>query len=234
MKIISNFIYLRVNLIFYMKKLTMIIIAIFMAIIISSVQSISAEENIPIKGLFVNPGEVELVTTENTNYKIYLQVIIRNADGQLVNVTESTANGAYIPHMISDHIFDTVMSEKEIITVNDTEYEKAQWRFNPSLEHRFIGLYPIYSEVTLEFVSEPGQDTTKMYEAKKDFSIWKIHYCADWENFGYSCIPVFQVLVPNMTVEPTDIVELQWTILKEIDHSFDESTETSKWHMLDP
>ena len=165
-----------------------------------------------------NPGQVELVTTEDTNYKIYLQVIIRNADGQLINVTESTANGAYIPHMISDHVFDTLMSEKEIITVDGAEYEKAQWRFNPSVEHRFIGLYPIYSEVTLEFVSEPGQDTTKLYEAKKDFSIWKIHYCADWEDFGYSCIPVFQVLVPNMTVEPTDTVEHQWTILREVDH----------------
>jgi len=217
-----------------MNKFAIVLSAIFITLIVFSVQSIYAEQNIPIKGLFVNSGQVELVTTEDTNYKIYLQVIIRNADGQLINVTESTANGAYIPHMISDHVFDTLMSEKEIITVDGAEYEKAQWRFNPSVEHRFIGLYPIYSEITLEFVSEPGQDTTKLYEAKKDFSIWKIHYCADWESFGYSCIPVFQVLVPNMTVEPTDTVEHQWTILREVDHSFDESTETSKWHMLNP
>ena len=200
-----------------MKRFTKILLsAIFVTLIICSVQSIYAEQKIPIEGLFVSPGEVELVTTEDSNYKIYLQVIIRNADGQLINVTESTANGAYIPHMISDLIFDTLMSEKEIITIDDIEYEKAQWTNSPSLEERFIGLYPIYSELTLEFVSEPGEDTTKMYESKKDFSIWKIHYCADWKNFGYSCIPVFQVLVPNMTVEPTDIVEQQWTILREI------------------
>ena len=200
-----------------MKRFTKILLsAIFVTLIICSVQSIYAEQKIPIEGLFVSPGEVELVTTQDSNYKIYLQVIIRNADGQLINVTESTANGAYIPHMISDLVFDTLMSEKEIITIDDIEYEKAQWTNSPSLEERFIGLYPIYSELTLEFVSEPGQDTTKMYESKKDFSIWKIHYCADWENFGYSCIPVFQVLVPNMTVEPTDIVEQQWTILREI------------------
>jgi len=199
------------------KRFTKILLsAIFVTLIICSVQSIYAEQKIPIEGLFVSQGEVQLVTTEDSNYKIYLQVIIRNADGQLINVTESTANGAYIPHMISDLVFDTLMSEKEIITIDDIEYEKAQWTNSPSLEERFIGLYPIYSELTLEFVSEPGQDTTKMYESKKDFSIWKIHYCADWENFGYSCIPVFQVLVPNMTVEPTDIVEQQWTILREI------------------
>ena len=200
-----------------MKNFIIILLSItVIGLLTVSTQSTSAEQNVPIEGLFVSPGEVQLVTTEDSNYKIYLQVIIRNADGQLINVTESTANGAYIPHMISDLIFDTLMSEKEIITIDDIEYEKAQWTNSPSLEERFIGLYPIYSELTLEFVSEPGQDTTKMYESKKDFSIWKIHYCADWENFGYSCIPVFQVLVPNMTVEPTDIVEQQWTILREI------------------
>ena len=200
-----------------MKRFTKILLSIiFVTLIICSVQSIYAEQKIPIEGLFVSPGEVQLVTTEDSNYKIYLQVIIRNADGQLINVTESTANGAYIPHMISDLVIDTLMSEKEIITIDDTEYEKAQWTNSPSLEERFIGLYPIYSELTLEFVSEPGQDTTKMYESKKDFSIWKIHYCADWENFGYSCIPVFQVLVPTMTMEPGDVVIQQWTILREV------------------
>ena len=145
-----------------MKRFTKVLLsAIFVTLIICSVQSIYADQKIPIEGLFVNTGEVQLVTTEGTNYQIYLQVIIRNADGQLINVTESTANGAYVPHMISDLVFDTLMSEKEIITIDDIEYEKAQWTNSPSLEERFIGLYPIYSELTLEFVSEPGQDTTK-------------------------------------------------------------------------
>jgi len=218
-----------------MKSLTKILLcATFGALIICSIQSISAEENIPIEGLFVNPGEVELVTTLDSNYKIYLQVVIRNADGQLVNVTESTANGAYIPHMISDHVFDTLMSEKEIISIDGIKYEKAQWKNSPSLEHRWIGLYPIFSEIALNFVSERDEDSMKMHNNHKDFSIWKIHYCADWKNFGYSCIPVFQVLVPNMTLDPTDIVEHQWTILREVNHSFKESTETSKWHMVNP
>ena len=201
----------------YVEKFTAILLSVILVALISnSTQLISAEQNIPIEGLFSGPAQVELVTTEDSNYLIYLQVIVRSADGQLISVIESTAHGSLIPHMISDHVFDTLMSEKEIITIDDIEYEKAQWTNSPSLEERFIGLYPIYSELTLEFVSEPGQDTTKMYESKKDFSIWKIHYCADWENFGYSCIPVFQVLVPNMTIEPTDIVEQQWTILREI------------------
>jgi hypothetical protein len=199
-----------------MKKFGICLSTVFLVLIAISIQSIYAEQDIPIEGLFASPGQVELSTTKDTNYQIYLHAIIRNADGQLINVTESTSRGSFIPHMISDHVFDTLMSEKEIITIDDVKYEKVQWKFNPSIEERFIGLYPIFSEITLQFVSEPGDDTKKMYGSKKDFSIWKIHYCAEWEGYGFSCIPVFQVLVPNMTVEPTDIVEQQWTILREL------------------
>ena len=53
----------------------------------------------------------------------------------------------------------------------------------------------------------------------KDYSIWKIQYCAIFEGHDYDCIPIFQVLVPNMTMEPNDIVTLKWTILKEINYS---------------
>ena len=200
-----------------MKKFTKILLGVaFLALITCYVESIYAEQIIPIEGLFVNPGQVELVTTEDTNYKIYAQFVVRNADDQLISVTESTAYGSFIPHMISDHVFDTLMSQKEIITIDNIKYEKVQWKFSPSLEQRFVGMYPIYSEIPLKFVSEPGDDTVKMYGSKKDYSIWKIHYCADWENFGYACIPVYQVLVPTMTMEPSDVVTQQWTILREV------------------
>ena len=202
---------------FFVKKFIIILLSVgFIILIFNSMQSISAEQNIPTEGLFVSPAVVNLVTTHDTDWKVYLQTIIRNADGDLINVTESAKHGSYIPHMISDHVFDNLMSEKEIITVDGIKYEKAQWKNNPSVEERFIGLYPIYSEIKMKFVSGPEEETKKMHGSKKDFSIWKIHYCADWENFGYSCIPVFQVLVPNMTIEPTDIVEHKWTVLREM------------------
>ena len=122
---------------------------IFMVLIVFSVQHTSAEQNIPIKGILASEI-TELVTTQDSKWQIYLQLSIRNVDGQLINVTESTAFGAYIEHTISDHVFDTLMVGKEIVTVNGNKYEKAQWEFNPSLEHRFVGLYPIYSELTFD------------------------------------------------------------------------------------
>jgi hypothetical protein len=168
------------------------------------------------QGIFVDDAEVNLATTEDSNYQVYLQMVLRNGDDQLINVTESTANGAYISHEITDHVFDTLMGEKEIITIDNIKYEKVQYIFSPTLEQRFLGLYPIFSAITLEFVSEPGPQSIKLYEESQDYSIWKIHYCADFKDHGYHCVPIFQVLVPTMTIEPDDVVTHQWTILREL------------------
>ena len=43
------------------------------------------------------------------------------------------------------------MGEKEIITIDNIKYEKVQYIFSPTLEQRFLGLYPIFSAITLEF-----------------------------------------------------------------------------------
>jgi len=200
-----------------MKKFTMPLLSvIFVTLIAGSVQSISADHLEQDQGIFVDDAEVNLATTEDSNYQVYLQMVLRNGDDQLINVTESTANGSFIPHKITDHVFDTLMGEKEIITIDNIKYEKVQYIFSPTLEQRFLGLYPIFSAITLEFVSEPGPQSIKLYEESQDYSIWKIHYCAEFEGHGLHCIPIFQVLVPTMTLEPSDVVTHQWTILREL------------------
>ena len=200
-----------------MKKFTMPLLSvIFVTLIAGSVQSIAADHLEPGQGIFVDDAEVNLATTEDSNYQVYLQMVLRNGDDQLINVTESTANGSFIPHKITDHVFDTLMGEKEIITIDNIKYEKVQYIFSPTLEQRFLGLYPIFSAITLEFISEPGPQSIKLYEESQDYSIWKIHYCAEFEGHGLHCIPIFQVLVPTMTLEPSDVVTHQWTILREL------------------
>ena len=198
-----------------MKKFTMPLLSvIFVTLIAGSVQSIAADHLEPGQGIFVDDADVNLATTEDSNYQVYLQMVLRNGDDQLINVTESTANGSFIPHKITDHVFDTLMGEKEIITIDNIKYEKVQYIFSPTLEQRFLGLYPIFSAITLEFVSEPGPQSIKLYEESQDYSIWKIHYCADFKDHGYHCVPIFQVLVPTMTIEPDDVVTHQWTVLR--------------------
>ena len=199
-----------------MKGFTIALVGIiFVVLIACSVQSISADHTEPDKGVFVNENQVDITTTQNSNYKIYLQTVLRNADGELINVTESTENGAYIPHKISDDAFDTLMGKKEIVTIDNIKYEKVQYTFTPTLVQRWTAIYPFYSEVVIEFeVDEDARMDMNSYV--KDYSIWKLQHCADWgDDHGLSCIPLFQVLVPTITLEPDDVITLNWTILRE-------------------
>jgi len=207
-----------------MKKFTIALLGvIFVTLIAGSIQSISADHLEPGQGIFKEESEVELVTTHGSNYQIYLQTVFRNGDDQLINVSETTEIGMYIPHKITDHVFDTLMGhvfdtlmgKKEIITIDNIKYEKVQYIFSPTLEQRWTGFYPIFSEIPLEFKYEEGA-VAKMNEKIKNYSIWKIHYCGAFKGHGYTCIPVFQTLVPTMTLEPDDVVTHQWTILREL------------------
>ena len=187
--------------------------AIFLTLIVCSIQSVTADHLEPGDGIFNDYGDVNITTTaQSPNYQVYLQLILRTGDGQLVNVTESSGNAAYIPHQITDHVFDTLMGEKEIITIDNIKYEKVQYTYTPTIEQRFVALYPIFSEIQMEFESTP-EALAKM-QKNKEYAMWKIHYCGTFEGHGYDCIPIFQDLVPAMTLEPDDVVIQQWTILR--------------------
>ena len=195
--------------------MVLLLSVIVITLIAGSVQSIAADHLEPGQGIFKDMTDVNLVESKGTKYQVYLQIVIRNGDGQLVNVTESTATAAYLDHNLTDQIFDTLMGKKEIVTIDNIKYEKIQYILTPTLEERTIGYYPIFSELTVQF--EVGENVyTKMNEETKDYSIWKIHYCAEFDGHGYRCIPVFQVLVPTLTLEPSDTPTQQWTILREI------------------
>ena len=201
---------------FYMKKFIVLLVGvIFVALITASVQFVYADHTEPGIGIFKDTTDVNLIVTTDTEYQVYLQIQVRNGDGQLISITESTMTGAYIPHELIDHVFDTLMGQKKIVVIDNIKYEKVQYMFTPTLVQRTLGYYPIFSELTVEL--EVEEDVyTKMNEEKKNYSIWKIHYCADFDVHGYRCIPIFQVLTPTLTLEPNDIPTLQWTILRDL------------------
>ena len=120
---------------------------VFVALITGSIQSVTADHLEPGQGIFKDRSEVDLVTTQDSDYQVYLQAVLRNGDGQLINVTENTKTAAYIPHEITDYVFDTLMGEKEIITIDNIKYEKVQYTFSPTLEQRWIGMYPIFEQI---------------------------------------------------------------------------------------
>ena len=189
---------------------------IFVALITGSIQSVTADHLEPGQGIFKDRSDVDLVTTHDSDYQVYLQAVLRNGDGQLINVTETTATGAYIPHEITDYVFDMLMGKKEIIIIDNIKYEKVQYTFSPTLEQRWIGMYPIFEEVPIKIKVE-GLAENEVFNVTKDHALWKIHYCADFSSIGHDglqCIPIFQVLVPTITLEPGDVVTHHWTILR--------------------
>jgi len=208
--------YLSLNLMFFVKKFSKVLLIITFALFVAgSAQSISADHlESNGKGIFTDQNDVNLVSDKGSKFQLHIQVVVRDAQGQLISVLE-TSGGEYLRHELTDDIFEYRMGEKEIIIIDDIRYEKVQYIFNPALEHRWIGFYPIFSERTLEFEYKEDE-ALEMNKKNKDYTIWKIHYCAEFEGHGFQCIPVFQVLVPTMTLEPRDVVTHQWTILREL------------------
>ena len=187
---------------------------IFVVLLAGSVQSISADHESD-KGIFKDRSEVVLVTTENTNYQVYLQAVLRNGDSQLINVVEDTKTGAYIPHEITDYVFDTLMGKKEIITIDNMKYEKVQYVFNPTHKEKLYSIFPIFSENPLPPVDHIAAHE-KMHEKNLEVSSWRNNYCTTFKEHGYDCVPIFQVLAPSLTLEPHGVLNQQWTILREL------------------
>ena len=188
----------------------------FVTLIAGSMGFVAADHLESGQGVYVDAGTVNLVVSTDTKFQIYLQAVIRNEDGQLINVTENTAVGGYIPHKITDYVFDTLMGKKEIITIDNMNYEKVEYTFTPTLEERWVGIYPIFSESPIKYTLQED-NRKKMNEEHKDRSKWAMHYCASFEGHGFQCIPIFQIRIPTMIIEPSDIVTHQWTILRDLD-----------------
>ena len=188
----------------------------FVLLITGSIQSVTADHLEPGKGLFKDETTVELTKTGDSNYRVYLQTVLRNADGQLIGVTDIHSadglQGWVIPHKITDHVFDTLMGEKEIVSIDNIKYEKVQYTFTPTLEQRTVKYYPIFEEIPIKY--ELDKNTLALMKELRDYHSWKIHYCATFEGHGYVCMPVFQNFAEVELVTPTDVITHQWTILR--------------------
>ena len=190
---------------------------IFITLTAGSVQSVAADHSEPGEGIFKDTGEVVVQATWGSNYQISLQTVLRNGDDQLISVSEGTSgNGYIIPHKVTDHVFDTLMGKKEIVTIDNIKYEKVQYTFSPTLEQRTEKIYPIFEEIPIEYLVEE-EALAQMKEDIRDYYSWQIHYCATFEGHGYVCIPLFVAFTVVELVTQTDVVTHQWTILRELD-----------------
>ena len=174
-----------------MKKFTILLLSvIFVTLIAGSVQSIYADHILEDgKGIFKDQDHQNFAKTTDSNskYQIHLQVEIRNAQGQLISIAE-TGHGSYIPEGISDLLFYEKLGKKEIVTIDNIKYEKAQY------------VDPPMKEDEVDYVS-----------------IWALMVCGEIYGHGHKCVSVFQAGTAVGLVTQTDVVINQWTILRNLD-----------------
>ena len=112
-----------------MKKSAIALLGIvFVALIACSVQSVTADHILKDgKGLFKDEFNLNTAFSKDSKYQIYLHVIIRNAQDQLVSVSE-VIHGYYLSHQLTDQIIDEMQLgdnlSKEIIIIDKMKYEK--------------------------------------------------------------------------------------------------------------
>ena len=198
-----------------MKKYSkLLLIAVFVTLIAGSVQSVTANHSEPDVGYFLNPKPDHYENLIDSKYTVYVQVEHRNENGQLISITDSSAfTGQYLSNNFTDHMFDTLMGKKEIITIDNIKYEKAQYTYSPDHYQALFGLYPIFVRAQLNM--DPGSGThERLHEGFREYSNWKNLYCATLEGYGVDCLVIFKVTAPTMTLEPHDSATQHWTILR--------------------
>ena len=171
-----------------MKKFTIVLLStIFVTLISSSVPSVVADHLEPGQGIFKNEKEVNNIWTEDSKYQIYLTVEIRNAQGELISISDAM-RCKHIAHEITDSIFNEQLGEKEIITIDDMKYEKVQ----------FVGSY--------DFL-----DWSNLF-----IGIWFFYICGDIGGHSDVCVPPLQANTAVVYAEEGDDIKLNWTVLREM------------------
>ena len=163
---------------------------IFVTLIAGSTESVVADHSLGGQGVFKDENNVNLTLSIDSKYQIYLQVVVRNAQGQLVSVSEAM-HGMYIPHKITDIVFDEMPGKKGIVIIDKIEYEKLQYT-------------DTYDVQQISF--------TKSFLALQ--TTWTLKFIADTDGHGLRLLPIFQAYVP-LSLTEGDILTFNWTILRE-------------------
>ena len=175
-----------------MKKFVIPLLGtIFVLLLVDSTESVTADHLEPGEGIWKDENHLNLVTTKDSKYQVHLYVEVRNAQGQLISISE-TSHVNHIPHEITDNTFDTMLGKKEIITIDNVKYEKIQ----------YIGTLDI------EQLLPPSKKPSHF------IGNWVISLCKVFDKHGYTCIAPWQANSSFVSLEEDDVVKNRWTVLR--------------------
>ena len=181
-----------------MKEFVILLLGFALVTLIACpVQFVAADHLKPGIGIYKDETTVNIMPIRDSKYQIYLQVEVRNAQGQLVGIFEGT-HGHIIPHKITDLTFDEKLGKKEIITIDNIKYEKALYRGQLDVKNMLS--------------NDLGQITSPHF-----IGLWKIDLCGAVDGHYSRCMAVFQANTSQVPITVEDTVTNQWTILRAID-----------------
>ena len=158
-------------------------------------------------------GSAQVATAEkfnvdpdlNLRYEVYLQSVVRDAQGQLLSVSESTVgwvlitsfpDSVQITNFVGILFDNNVIAEKKIVTIDNVKYEKIQFQSESVVDHDWLAT-----------IGTGGMSTGTM---------WK--FCGDFTGkYGYQCVPVFGAKTPQIHLAIDNLLTNQWTILRVMD-----------------
>ena len=181
-----------------MKEFVILLLGFTLVTLIACpVQFVAADHLKPGIGIYKDETNVNLIPIRDSKYQIYLQVEVRNAQGQLVGIFEGT-HGNIIAHKITDATFDEKLGKKEIITIDNIKYEKALYRGQLDVKNMLS--------------NDLGHITSPHF-----IGLWKIDLCGAVDGHYSRCMAVFQANTSQVPITEEDTVTNQWTILRAID-----------------
>ena len=154
--------------------------AIFVTLIVSSFQSLAAQ----------NENDVM-----NSEYKIHLQVVVRDANEQLVSVIESTNTKLFPTYLPDGTLFEgfidymldrELQNDYQVITIDNTKYEKVVWTS------------PIHE-------TDPGMTVT---------TTSLLDICGTFEVYGEMCIPLLGASFGWIELDLSFTTIDKWTVLR--------------------
>ena len=167
---------------------------IFVTLIAGSVQSVTADHLEPGQGIYKDENSVNLISTKDSKYQIYIQVQVRNEQGQLVSISEASRCN-YLPHEMTDYVFNEKLGKKEIIIIDNIKYEKVQYINTVDMKQLKHTIDP-----TSAFIGS-----------------LVVNFCGEIvSGHEFSCISIFQIDTTVGVLSETDVITNKWTILREL------------------
>ena len=185
---------------FCVKVFTLLLLSvIFVALITSYTPSVAVDEPADKKIVSEDAHKLNVDTTKDTKYKIYLHVVVRNGYGELVSVTDilpcksGISCSSYLSHEVTDYAFDTLLGKKEIITIDNIKYEKVQ--FSTSSDNQW--LFDVYE--------------------REYTGVWEVEICGEpIKKYGIECTNIFWARTGLVFLEVNDVTTANWTILRQM------------------